>query len=175
MIYDLSNTYFESRKAHSRIAKHGKSKEKRNDCKQVVFTGVINAQGFIRYSRIYEGDTADVNTLKDMIADLKVHSNAITDKVVVMDAGFASEENLEYLSKEQLRYVCVSRKQLKDYQLDKEANLRKIQDKRGSAIDLQVFTPEGYSDTWMCVQSEQKRVKEQSMTDKLETALRKNF
>ncbi len=167
VIYDLSNTYFEGRKAHSKIAKHGKSKEKRNDCKQVVFTGVINAQGFIRYSRIYEGNAADVNTLKDMIADLKVHSDTIADKVVVMDAGFASEENLEYLSKEQLKYVCVSRKQLKDYQLDKEANLRKIQDKRGGAIDLQVFTPEGYADTWMCVQSEQKRVKEQSMTDKL--------
>ncbi len=167
VIYDLSNTYFESRKARSKIAKHGKSKEKRNDCKQVVFTGVINAQGFIRYSRVYEGNTADVNTLKDMIADLKVHSDTITDKVIVMDAGFASEENLEYLSKEQLKYVCVSRKQLKDYQLDKEASLVKIQDKRGGSIDLQVFTPEGYSDTWMCVQSEQKRVKEQSMTDKL--------
>ena len=167
VIYDLSNTYFEGRKAHSKIARHGKSKEKRNDCKQVVFTGVINAQGFIRYSRIYEGNAADVNTLKDMIADLKVHSDTITDKVVVMDAGFASEENLEYLSKEQLKYVCVSRKQLKDYQLDKEASLHKIQDKRGGAIDLQVFTPEGYSDTWMCVQSEQKRMKEQSMTDKL--------
>jgi transposase len=167
VIYDLSNTYFEGRKAKSKIAKHGKSKEKRNDCKQVVFTGVINAQGFIRYSRIYEGNTADVNTLKDMIADLKVHSGTITDKVVVMDAGFASEENLEYLSAAQLKYVCVSRKQLKDYQLNQEANIRRIQDKRGGAIDLQVFTPKGYADTWMCVQSEQKRVKEQSMTDKL--------
>jgi transposase len=102
-----------------------------------------------------------------MIADLKIHSDTIADKIIVMDAGFASEENLEYLSKEQLKYVCVSRKQLKDYQLDNEENLHRTQDKRGGTIDLQVFTPEGYADTWMCVQSEQKRVKEQSMTDKL--------
>lgn len=167
VIYDLSNTYFEGRKDNSKIAKYGKSKEKRNDCKQVVFTGVINAQGFIRYSKIYEGNTADVNTLKDMIADLKIHSDNIADKVVVMDAGFASEENLEYLTSERLKYVCVSRKQLKDYEIDTQKGIHKIKDKRGNAIDLQVFTPQQYNDTWMCVQSGQKRIKEESMSNKL--------
>ena len=107
VIYDLSNTYFEGRKAASKRAKFGKSKQKRNDCKQVVFTGVINAQGFIRYSRVYDGNTSDMVTLHDMVADLK------------------------------------------------------------NPIDLLVFTPEGFKDTWMYVKSEQKRVKEQSMGDKL--------
>lgn len=167
VIYDLSNTYFEGRKDNSKIAQYGKSKEKRNDCKQVVFTGVINAQGFIRYSKIYEGNTAAVNTLKDMIADLKIHSDNISDKVVVMDAGFASEENLEYLTGEQLKYVCVSRRQLKDYQLDTQKGTHKIKDNKGNAIELQVFTPQGYNDTWMCVQSELKRIKETSMREKL--------
>ena len=60
VIYDLSNTYFEGRKASSKIAKYGKSKEKRNDCKQVVFTGVINTQGFIRYSKIYDAITTPI-------------------------------------------------------------------------------------------------------------------
>jgi transposase len=167
VIYDLSNTYFEGRKANSTLAQYGRSKEKRSDCKQVVFTGVINAQGFIRYSRIYEGNTPDVSTLEDMIKDLKVHSDTISDKVVVMDAGFASEENLQYLTGQNLKYVCVSRKQIKDYHINPNAPVYTVKDKRDNPIELQAFTPEGFSDTWMYVQSEQKRVKERSMADKI--------
>ena len=60
VIFDLSNTYFETRKPHSKIAKYGRSKEKRSDCPLVVFSGVINAQGFVRHSRIYEGNKSDM-------------------------------------------------------------------------------------------------------------------
>jgi transposase len=169
VIYDLSNTYFEGRKANSKLARYGRSKEKRNDCKQVVFTGVVNAEGFIRYSRIYEGNAPDVSTLEDMINDLKRHSDTLSDKVVVMDAGFASEENLEYLIGQKLKYVCVSRKQIKDYQTDQNAPVCTVKDKRNNIIELQVFTPDGFPDTWMCVKSEQKRIKEQSMADKIFT------
>ena len=171
VIYDLSNTYFEGRKTSSRIAKYGKSKEKRNDCRQVVFTGVINAQGFIRYSRIYEGNTADIVTLGDMVADLKKHSGTAADKTVVMDAGFASEENLEYLTAGNIRYVCVSRKRIRDYRPDEGATVHTLKDRRDNPIELSVFNPEGYKDTWMYVKSEQKRVKEQSMRDKLSQRL----
>jgi len=169
VIYDLSNTYFEGRKANSKLARYGRSKEKRDDCKQVVFTGVVNAEGFIRYSRIYEGNAPDVSTLEDMINDLKRHSDTLSDKVVVMDAGFASEDNLEYLTGQKLKYVCVSRKQIKDYQIDQDAPVCTVKDKRNNTIELQVFTPEGFPDTWMYVKSEQKRIKEQSMADKIFT------
>ncbi len=166
VIYDLSNTYFEGRKAGSKKAKYGKSKEKRNDCKQIVFTGVINAQGFIRYSRVYDGNTADMVTLPDMVADLKRHSGRASDKTVVMDAGFASEENLEFLIAEGLKYVCVSRKRLKDYPVEQQGTVQ-ITDRRKNPIELHIFTPQGYKDTWMYIKSEHKRVKEQSMRDKL--------
>lgn len=169
VIYDLSNTYFEGRKTNSTLAQYGRSKEKRHDCKQVVFTGVINAEGFIRYSQIYEGNTPDVSTLENMIKDLKSHSDTIADKVVVMDAGFASEENLQYLTGQNLKYVCVSRKQIKNYHINLNAPVYTVKDKRDNPIELQVFAPEGFSDTWMYVKSEKKRVKEQSMADKLFT------
>jgi transposase len=169
VIYDLSNTYFEGRKANSKLARYGRSKEKRDDCKQVVFTGVVNAEGFIRYSRIYEGNAPDVSTLEDMINDLKRHSDTLSDKVVVMDAGFASEDNLEYLTGQKLKYVCVSRKQIKNYQIDQSTPVCTVKDKRNNTIELQVFTPEGFPDTWMYVKSEQKRIKEQSMADKIFT------
>ena len=77
-IYDLTNTYFESPKRNSAIAKYGKSKEKRNDCKQVVLAAVINRRGFVKYSQIYEGNMSDSKTLKDIIGQLQSHKTEYT-------------------------------------------------------------------------------------------------
>jgi len=41
VIFDISNTYFETDKAGSRLARYARSKEKRHDCRVVVFTVVI--------------------------------------------------------------------------------------------------------------------------------------
>ena len=56
MLYDLTNTYFEGRKQGSKLAKHGRSKEKRSDAKLIVLALVVNPEGFIKYSSIMEGN-----------------------------------------------------------------------------------------------------------------------
>lgn len=168
VIFDISNTYFETRKQGSKLAKHGRSKEKRNDCPQVVFTGVINAEGFIRHSRIYEGNKADTETLEDMLSDLEQHTPSGSKQTVVMDAGIATEDNLALVRKKGLDYVCVSRQRLNDYPYDAAQRTVVASAERGkSSVSLGVFRPEGYEDTWLYVQSEAKRRKEQSMDSKL--------
>jgi transposase len=47
-----------------RIAKFGRSKEKRSDCKIVVLALVINPEGFIKYSGIFEGNIQDSKMLE---------------------------------------------------------------------------------------------------------------
>ena len=169
VIFDISNTYFETRKAASKIAKYGRSKEKRNDCPIVVFTGLINAKGFIRHSKIYEGNQPDATTLSDMLDDLEEHSNSKTQKTVVIDAGIATHDNIALLQEKGYKYVCVSRKRLKDYPISTDiAKKVQLTDRGKNKVELKVFSPEGYSDTWMYVQSEAKRSKEQSMDEKLE-------
>lgn len=167
VIFDISNTYFETRKASSSLAKYGRSKEKRSDCPLVVFTGVINAEGFIRHSRIYEGNMSDTATLSDMITDLKAHSTSIKQTVVI-DAGIATDENLTMIQEANLEYVCVSRKRLKDYPVtqDDKKTIR-LTNRGESKVELKKFTPEGFNDTWMYVRSDDKRKKEESMHDKL--------
>jgi len=59
ILYDLTNFYFEGSKRASVKAKFGRSKEKRSDCKLLVLALAINTDGFIRYSSILEGNTAD--------------------------------------------------------------------------------------------------------------------
>lgn len=168
VIFDISNTYFETRKDQSALANYGRSKEKRDDCPLVVFTGVINAEGFIRHSRIYEGNKADEPTLKDMITDLETHSNSKEKQTIVIDAGIATDANLSELSSKGYKYVCVSRTRIKDYPSTTD-NHGKIQlTKRGkSKVSLNIFQAPGYSDNWMYVESDEKRKKEESINIKL--------
>lgn len=164
VIFDISNTYFETGKKGSKLAAYGRSKEKRNDCPLVVFTGVINAQGFIRHSRIYEGNKPDTDTLSDMLADLEKYSGK-AKKTIVMDAGIATEENLELIREKGYDYVCVSRKRLKNYQA--ATKVSQFTDRKKNKVELAVFQPKDSSDTWMYVQSDAKRKKEASMAEKL--------
>lgn len=167
VIYDLSNTHFEGRKENSKIARYGRNKQKRNDCKQVVFTGIINSSGFIRHSRIYEGNKADIATVEDMITDLEAHNNNTKGKIIVMDAGFASEENLKFLDDNSYKYICVSRQRLNDDVINKIESKHVVEDRLGNNIELAVFDHPKFNDTWMYVKSQQKRIKEESITIKL--------
>jgi hypothetical protein len=168
VIFDLSNTYFETRKDQSKIAKYGRSKEKRSDCPLVVFSGVINSQGFIRHSRIYEGNKSDMATISDMIKDLEEHSSPDVQHTIVIDAGIATDSNLEEIDRKGYRYVCVSKKRIKDYPVDtSKPKTIKLTDRGKNKVELSIFKPAGYNDTWMYVESEAKRKKEASMNLKL--------
>ncbi|MEM8894805.1 MAG: IS1634 family transposase [Bacteroidota bacterium] len=168
VIFDISNTYFETRKADSKLAQYGRSKEKRSDCPVVVFTGVINAEGFIRHSNIYEGNKADTATIEDMLEDLSRHTDPSSKQTVVLDAGVASEDNLAMITSKGYHYVCVSRHRIKDYPYDQQdQQVIEYTNTGKSKVKLKVFTPQGHQDTWMYVHSETKQQKEASMYTKL--------
>ncbi len=166
VIYDLTNTYFEGRKDGSLIAKYGRSKEKRYDCKQVVLAAVINRYGFLKHSRIYEGNMSDPATLSDIVGQLQKNEASSHEHVIVMDAGIASEANLEMLRAKGLKYVCVSRSKLKNYQGIDLSNPSIIKDKKGSEIKLKTVETEASTDTWLYVESRGKALKEESMLAK---------
>lgn len=168
VIFDISNTYFETGKRESKKAKYAVSKEKRNDCPIIVFTGVINSEGFIRHSRIYEGNKPDPATLADMLKDLEKHANPDSKQTIVIDAGIATEDNLTLIRKKGYRYAAVSRKRLEEYSIDRSKQKTIELTNRGKEkIELAIFRPEGYSDMWMYVESQGKRKKEESMNEKL--------
>lgn len=97
ILYDLTNTYFEGEKSKSKLAKFGRSKEKRNDAKLVVLALVVNIEGFIKYSSIHQGNIADCDTLSTMIDKLASHTCKDRKAVIVLDAGIATEENLKLI------------------------------------------------------------------------------
>ncbi len=73
IIYDLTNTYFEGAMRESRIAKFGRSKEKRNDARQVVLAVVVNPEGFLKESQIFEGNMTDPESLQYILDKMKSH------------------------------------------------------------------------------------------------------
>jgi hypothetical protein len=98
-LYDLTNTYFEGRMLKSKLARFGRSKEKRSDCRIVVLALVVNPQGFIKYSSIFEGNVQDCNTLQTIVENLRTNTSASAKKaIVVIDAGIATEANLLMLT-----------------------------------------------------------------------------
>jgi hypothetical protein len=164
LIYDLTNTHFEGRKLHSKIAKFGRNKQKRNDCKQVVLAAVINKSGFLKHSNIYSGNMSDSKTLIDIISKM-TNPDISADKqpLIVMDAGIATDDNLEMLRSKGYLYVCVSRsKPHKDYETD-TANAIIIKDKRNNEIKLKYMDSKDSKDKWIYVKSSNKTKKEDSM------------
>jgi len=167
IFYDLTNTYFEGRKADSKLTKYGKSKEKRSDAKIVAMATVINAEGFLKYSRIYQGNISDSKTLERTIQELSQNSSSTGRKpVIVMDAGIITEENTLMLKEKGYDYICVNRTKLKEYkQVETSAETITVYDKRENPIELKMVEKQGCPDTYMHVRSQQKAVKEASMND----------
>jgi len=165
IFYDLTNTYFEGRKGDIKIVRFGRSKEKRGDAKIVALAAVINAEGFLKYSKIYQGNMADVKTLETTISEIShLTSQSLRKPIIVMDAGISSEDNLAMLKEKQYDYICVSRSKLKDYQSAKADGTKTIvYDQRNNPIELEIVKSEGTDDAFLYVRSEQKAIKEVSM------------
>ncbi|HEX5555924.1 MAG TPA: IS1634 family transposase, partial [Chitinophagaceae bacterium] len=164
ILYDLTNTYFEGSMRTSKIARFGRSKEKRNDAKIIVLAVVVNIEGFLKYSQIFDGNLADSQSLEPIIEELSIRTSQLGRKpIVVMDAGIASEENLSLLRAKGYDYVCVSRSGLKKYKIDTRSKVVQITDKRNQPITLQRVIVKGSRDAWLKVHSEAKAMKESGM------------
>jgi transposase len=164
ILYDLTNTYFEGRMLDSRIAKFGRSKEKRNDARIVVLAVVINREGFLKYSNIFEGNMADCKTLGPVIDALSRQTSFSGRKpIVVIDAGIATDSNIAMLKNKGYDYMCVSRSSLKEYHADTIASPVQIKDKKDQPIELLKVKTTGDNDQYLWVRSQTKAMKEKSM------------
>ena len=168
ILYDLTNTYFEGRKAGSEIAKFGRSKEKRNDCKLVVLALVINSEGFVKYSNVFEGNASDSTSLPVIIDNIRARTSTEKRAVVVLDAGIATEENLALLEAKGYDYVCVSRSKIKDYEIDPEGRVQEIVSQNKDIITLEKIKSAQTTDYLLKVKSTGKALKEASMNQQFE-------
>jgi len=111
-LYDLTNTYFEGRALGNELAKHGKSKEKRSDCPLVTLALLVDGRGFPVFSRIYEENQAEPETLADILDRLVKDGNGLfeANPIIIMDRGIATRDNIELLKSRNYFYLVIERR-----------------------------------------------------------------
>ncbi len=177
ILYDLTNTYFEGRKENSELAQFGRSKEKRGDAKLVSLALVTNAEGFVKYSKIYQGNISEPGTLLQTIEALSAATSSVERKpLIVMDASFSTIENMAMLKENGFEYLSVTRSKLRDYTVvDPNQPTVELQDNRGNKINVEFVTKKPSkkeedrkhdNDTFLHIRSDKKAVKEASMEAK---------
>ena len=137
ILYDLTNTFLEGTGRFNRKAKYGKSKEKRSDCPLVTLGLVLDMQGFPKKSRIYEGNISEATTLEAMIKGLSDNGNNEATgfkPTVVLDAGIATEANINWLRSKHYHYIVVSRKRKKAIPPDVSMVAVKVDEKHDTIL-----------------------------------------
>ena len=168
VLYDLTNTYFEGQKKNSKLAQFGRSKEKRSDAKIIVLALVVNVEGFLKYSNIFEGNTNDSASLGQIIDQIRVKTSDEKRAVVVLDAGIATEENLALIQAKGYDYVCVSRAKIKDYTIDNQGKTIRKTTQSNDVITLEKVTSKSTTDYLLKVKSTGKALKERSMKNQFQ-------
>ena len=167
-LYDLTNTFFEGTAKANPKAHLGHSKEKRSDCPLVTLGLVLDGSGFPRRSEIFAGNVSEGSTLKEMLAGLQANKGSM----IIMDAGIATEENIQWLSDNDYRYLVVSRKRRRDFDADKAVTVKQS---AGQQVRVQRIHNEETGEVELYCHSQMREKKERAIQDqfsaRFETAL----
>lgn len=164
LLFDITNAYFEGRMENSRLCQRGRSKEKRDDCKIVVLAAVVNTEGLLVRTMIYEGNRSDSTTVKEVVGSLSKDTSLDARRIVVMDAGFYSKANVGWLKANGFDYITVLPAGDRKFEPTSD-NIVEHADNKGQCIRLQMgkVDLDGESKKALLVDSDAKAAKERSM------------
>lgn len=166
VLYDVTNTHFEGDCKANPKAKRGKNKQKRNDCPQVALGVAYDEHGFALAHEVFEGNMADTNTLGLMLERLDLDDKDLLP-VVILDAGFASEENIARLEEKGYSYlVNITRGSRKEYAqyFNQEAFTALPNRPNQQQVEVKtIVDPKNKNRRLVLCRSQQRRLKEVSM------------
>jgi transposase len=185
-LYDLTNTFFEGSGKFNELAAYGHSKERRNDCPLVTLALVLDGSGFVKRSRILPGNASEPATLQQMIEQLRTPHEA-GDKeqgnnkdceknltldlrsplTIVMDAGIASQENVQWLQEQGYKYIVVSRKRHMEF--DEKHSIVVKEHENDSVRAMRVDSENGEVELYC--HSHRKEAKEEAMAQRVSSRL----
>jgi len=171
ILYDVTNTHFEGLCRKNPKARHGKNKQKRNDCRQVAVGMAFDEHGLPLAHEVFEGSIADTKTLLTLLERLEIKDGGLKP-VVILDAGFASKLNIAMLKERGYSYVInVTRGSRTKYaehfarENFEELPGRKCEQK----VELKkIADPEDAESRLVLCRSAQRRLKETAMISKSE-------
>lgn len=138
ILYDLTNTYLTGTGRQSKLARYGRSKQKRDDSPLVTLGLVIDEDGFPKASQVLAGNASEPENLKEFLDTykrefqkrMKLFSGLPT---VVIDAGIATDRNLKLIKGKGFHYITVSRVRPKE---EPEEGLMVIREKKDARVEV---------------------------------------
>jgi transposase len=108
VLYDLTSTYFEGR--HSSLAKLGHSRDERRANLQIVIGLLTNAEGCPVAVEVFEGNTADPNTVANQVEKLRTRFG-LEQMILVGDRGTLTSARIreDLKAHEQLQWITALR------------------------------------------------------------------
>ncbi|MES0447604.1 MAG: IS1634 family transposase, partial [Desulfobacterales bacterium] len=166
-LYDLTNTYFEGACLGNELAQRGHSKEKRKDCPLVTLGIVLDSSGFPKNSRVFEGNISESKTLAEIISSLdQGGSMGLFPQVkptIVMDAGIATEENIQWLNENGYPYLVVSRKRHREFNEDEAVVVKEV---GNCTVKCQKVLDQETGETLLYCHSSEREKKERAIADR---------
>jgi len=170
-LFDLTNTYFESNATGIEKAKRGRSKEKRSDAPLITLALIVNEEGALKGADLYAGNVSEPSTFQAMIQrlyDTKDQTLLSSPPIVVMDAGIATEANIEWLKEKAYHYIVVSRRRETHFKADQSVVVNEKSDASQTVRAYRHVTPEGEIELYC--HSQAKEAKEAAMFAKSEAS-----
>lgn len=164
LFYDITSTYFEGQCPHNPQAKRGYSRDNRPDCKQVCIGLVVNRDGLPVGYEVFDGNRRDVTTLEEMV-ELMETKYGKAKRTWVLDRGFVSEDNLEFLRERGATYIVGTMRRLfKDFKSRIDVNdWTTIQ----SGVEVKLARhPEFGEEKFILCRSEGRKQKEHAMLER---------
>lgn len=116
LLYDLTSTYFEGMCQGIPKAKFGHSKDRRNDCRQILIALVVTPEGFPINYEVLPGNTAEKTTLTDLLTKIETQYGK-AHRTWLMDRGIPTEQSLSFMRETGIKYlVGTPRKLLDEFQ-----------------------------------------------------------
>jgi len=171
-LFDLTNFYFEGQCLGNDLAHHGKSKEKRSDCRLVSLGLVVDSNGFPISSKIFPGNVSEPQTLRETLEQMGLLDETFSAMrpTLVMDRGIATTENLALLKEYGFPYVLIIRGPRNKYYLDQFSNFEndgefETIERNGKQIHIKKVRKDDDTVEILCI-SEGKRKKETAMNQR---------
>ena len=172
VLYDVTNTHFEGLCKANPNAAYGKNKQKRNDCLQVAVGMAFDKTGCSLAHETFKGNISDSKTLFHILERLEGVIEHKHKPVVILDAGFASKENLQLLREKGYSYLInITRSSRKKYAEYFEAEDFSVLPHRRQDEQVEVKTiidPDDPETQLVLCRSMKRREKEHAMLSKAE-------
>jgi len=169
LLYDITSTCFEGQCKGNAMAKRGHSRDHRPDCVQVCIGLVATPDGIPLAHEVFDGNTSDSKTVQRIVEALEAKYGK-ANRVMVMDRGMVSAENLEFIKARGGQYLVGTPKAM--LQRFEEHMTRQDWNEVHEGVTVKLVPcPDGTTETFVLAKSKDRSLKEKAMHDKFVTKM----